>query len=147
MCGYEKGIGCHTSTLIGYVQLVKCVCLLPKNLDFIRVCGTVVMNTRTNYGQRKCYLALKASVFNVLTALGWENPRAVNFYYLQTVFPNRQVLNSRTVCFSQSPPYRTTKYSHKFSMPFLGLWPKGTAFFISLHPAPFSAGPGGCSAW
>lgn len=27
---------------------MKCVCPLPKNLDFMRVCGTVVMNARTS---------------------------------------------------------------------------------------------------
>ena len=46
------------------------------------------------YGPWKCYLARKASVFNGLAALGYENPRAVKFCYLQAVFPNRGVSNS-----------------------------------------------------
>ena len=47
MYGHEKSAGCLTSALIEGIQFVKCVCPLPKNLDFTGVCGSVVMNTRT----------------------------------------------------------------------------------------------------
>ena len=43
----RKSIDCHISALIRYIQLAKCVCLLSKSFDFMRVCGSVVMNTRT----------------------------------------------------------------------------------------------------
>jgi len=44
---YSREQICEGIRLLKSIQLVKCVCLLPKNLDFMRVSGSVVMNTRT----------------------------------------------------------------------------------------------------
>ena len=57
MYGHEKSAGYLTSALIRGIQFVKCVYLLPKNLDFMRVYGSAVINTRitdnsTNFDRR-----------------------------------------------------------------------------------------------
>lgn len=48
MYGYEKSAFRYADALIGYLQVVKCVCRLPKSPDFIRVCRIVFINTRTS---------------------------------------------------------------------------------------------------
>lgn len=54
--------------LIRKVQLLKYICLPPKNLDFMRVSETVVMNIRTNtkpYNQAKSGVVVRFFFYHV----------------------------------------------------------------------------------